>query len=332
MLIKQLAEQDGIIAPDIVQANGIKCPADGISRWIGKLRIEGKSKRTIGEYENHARKYLAEDPMPTLLSIEEHLAERHKHLTASSIAMYQKALKSLFKFLYEHNLWANNPVAEMPIMRGPSKEVEPPTDEVIAKLLNVPFRRQRNRQKFLTVLWTIADTGLRMEETVSLRKAHVDFERQELRVMGKGGKERTIPAGPLTLKLLEEFMAKPENNDSVYVFPGKTKSGHWHQVGFNTMLRDACKRAGVPHVNPHALRHYFATRALEDGAKLEIISRILGHADVGITAKVYRHVKSAEYHQEHRDHSPMSNLLPKMLPPGAPAEETVLEGEFTEVK
>jgi len=43
MLIKQLAEQDGIIASDIVQANGIKCPADAIPRWVVKLKLEGKS-------------------------------------------------------------------------------------------------------------------------------------------------------------------------------------------------------------------------------------------------------------------------------------------------
>ena len=61
------------------------------------------------------------------------------------------------------------------------------------------------------------------------------------------------------------------------------------------------------HITPHGLRHYFATYALKNGAKLEVISRILGHASVGITGDVYRTVKQDEIREEHTRFNPLSS-------------------------
>ena len=59
-------------------------------------------------------------------------------------------------------------------------------------------------------------------------------------------------------------------------------------------------------ITPHILRHYFATYSLKNGAKLEIVSRILGHASVGITGDTYRHVDQAEIQAEHKKYSPLA--------------------------
>ena len=57
------------------------------------------------------------------------------------------------------------------------------------------------------------------------------------------------------------------------------------------------------------LRHYFATYTLRNGAKLEVISKILGHSSVAITADVYRTVKQDEIQEEHRKYSPLANQI-----------------------
>jgi integrase/recombinase XerD len=62
-------------------------------------------------------------------------------------------------------------------------------------------------------------------------------------------------------------------------------------------------------ITPHGLRHYFATYALKNGAKLEVISRILGHASVGITGDVYRTVKQDEIRDEHMRFSPLAGNI-----------------------
>ena len=78
-------------------------------------------------------------------------------------------------------------------------------------------------------------------------------------------------------------------------------------VDFSKTLKRACVRAGVKPFTPHALRHLFATTALKNGAKLEVVSRILGHASVGITGDVYRHTDMAEMQEEVDRHGPMSD-------------------------
>ena len=78
-----------------------------------------------------------------------------------------------------------------------------------------------------------------------------------------------------------------------------------------------CHKVGCMEITPHQLRHYFATYALKDGAKLEVVSRILGHASVAITADTYRHVSRSEMHEELQAHGPLSHVAPpRLLPEG----------------
>jgi len=70
-------------------------------------------------------------------------------------------------------------------------------------------------------------------------------------------------------------------------------------------FRRLCDRLGIPRISPNKLRHYFATYALRGGAKLEVVSKILGHSSVAITADVYRTVKQDEIREEHGRFGPL---------------------------
>jgi len=71
-------------------------------------------------------------------------------------------------------------------------------------------------------------------------------------------------------------------------------------------LRKACLREGVTPFTPHQLRHFYATQMLRGGAKVEVVARILGHARVGVTCDIYRHVATEELHQEHSKYAPLN--------------------------
>jgi site-specific recombinase XerD len=103
-------------------------------------------------------------------------------------------------------------------------------------------------------------------------------------------------------------MQEVEPGEHKYLFPAGTKSGYWHDSGFRKEMYTACRKLGIPRIHPHQLRHFFATRTLEHGAKLEVISKILGHNSVDMTAKIYRHIKLKEYHDEHTKHNPLEHL------------------------
>ena len=112
---------------------------------------------------------------------------------------------------------------------------------------------------------------------------------------------------------LKDHMRR-RKSDSPYLFPGDTSTGHMNIHNLEKTLKRMCKRLGVRPFTPHQLRHLYATTMLRDGAKLEIVSRILGHAGVGVTADIYRHVAMAEVHEEHLRFAPFNGK--KALPEG----------------
>ena len=136
-------------------------------------------------------------------------------------------------------------------------------------------------------------------------KDGIDLKALELRVTGKGDKARVVPLLPQTAEALKSYMRKRKSS-SPYLFPGDTRMGHMNVHNLEKTLRRACLRVGVRPFTPHQLRHLYTTHMLRGGAKLEIVSRVLGHVGVGVTADIYRHVTMAEVHEEHLRFAPFN--------------------------
>ncbi len=298
-----LAEHDGIHA---TLDKSYKPPRENILLWTARLLTEGKSAGTIRTYEHCARSVLKRVPDPTYMNLQAYFAVRLKEVSDDQVNSEQKAIRSLFKYLYKNNLWGCNPTEDIKPIRPHDAIVECPDPEAVWKLFTIKLLRPRDTQNFRIMLYLLINTGLRITEARSLRKDYVDYKNLRVRVIGKGDKERLVPISPDVGKLLLLHIDQNGDPNSPYVFPGNTKTGYWSLTGFERELRTACRHAGIKHLHPHQFRHLFATMALEDGAKLEIISKILGHADVGITAKVYRHVSAKEYSAEHAKHNPFA--------------------------
>jgi integrase/recombinase XerD len=324
-LIVGMARQQGI---NVDLGNGHKPPIENISLWLAALKGDNKSPRTIDMYVKDARHILTMMPEPTELELQQYFAKRLDTVSPARIGTEQKAVKSLFGFLHKHGLYASNPTLNIKTMKGREAEVECPPNETIMALMNYRTFHKEDMARYRMMLFLLIQTGLRIEEACSIRRAWINVPACEIRVLGKGNKERIVPVGQTVAQLLKDFMEQIEPSDSPWLFPANTQSGYWHHSGFRRELRTACKRLDIKRIHPHQLRHFFATRTLESGAKLEIISRILGHADVGITAKIYRHIQLKEYHTEHNKHNPLSQLPGAQrlaLPP------PTVEGEFKEV-
>jgi site-specific recombinase XerD len=139
--------------------------------------------------------------------------------------------------------------------------------------------------------------GLRCEEIVNLDQGSLDFETEQLRVLGKGSKERLLPVGEPAQRALRRYLDKGRH--ALAVDKGEkalflSKSGRrlsnsdvTRRLGLWT--REAALAAGV---SPHSLRHSFATHLLEGGADLRTIQELLGHASIS-TTQVYTRVDAA---------------------------------------
>jgi site-specific recombinase XerD len=139
--------------------------------------------------------------------------------------------------------------------------------------------------------------GLRCEEIVNLDVGALDYETEQLRVLGKGGKERLLPVGEPAQRALRRYLEKGRRPLAVdprepALFLSKSgrrlsNSDVTRRLGLWT--REAAPAAGV---SPHSLRHSFATHLLEGGADLRTIQELLGHASIS-TTQVYTRVDAA---------------------------------------
>jgi site-specific recombinase XerD len=309
-LIRSLAERNGLTVAHTI-APGLQTLEEGVPLWTASLKAERYSAKTIQCYVQDVRRYLGYDPNPTHFTIQSYLAQRLDEVSPARVAMERNGLRSFFKFMHSAGLAPADPTANIKSFKVTYGERELPSKEDIATLLRCQCYHHKATAKFRLMLCLLLDTGLRINEACSIRKANINFDRLEIKVMGKGRKERIVPISPFVGRLLEAWLQR--DGQSEWLFPANTKTGYWGNTGFYKELRNACRKEGIRQLHPHQLRHFFATHNLRNGARLEVVSRILGHASIAVTADIYTHIDKEEIHETHRQFSPFARL---MLPQG----------------
>jgi site-specific recombinase XerD len=220
-----------------------------------------------------------------------------RRAVAATVARKLAALRALYRALREHGMVAQNPADLIPSPKRPNhlpRVLRP--DEMAALLDRIPASTPlelRDRALFEVAY----GSGLRAEELVTLDVDAVDFDGEELRVEGKGGKTRILPSGEPALKAVARYLerARPalatgDGEPALFL----SKSGRRLSTSdVRRRLRAWTRRAEVQGgVSPHTLRHSFATHLLEGGADLRAIQELLGHASIS-TTQIYTRVESA---------------------------------------
>jgi site-specific recombinase XerD len=218
-------------------------------------------------------------------------------LAPATVARKLAALRGLFRSLVEHGDLEANPAD---LLGAPKRGERLPKTlkpaEVSALLDRIPARgplELRDRAMFELAY----AAGLRAEEIVSLDVESVRHDAEEIRVEGKGGKTRFVPAGEPARRAVERWLAagRPaltggEEERALFV----SRSGRRLSTSdVRRRLRVWTRHARLPAgVSPHALRHSYATHLLEGGADLRAIQELLGHSSIS-TTQVYTRVESA---------------------------------------
>ena len=159
----------------------------------------------------------------------------------------------------------------------------------------------------LAIVEVLYGTGIRVSELVGLNLADIDRDRNTLRVIGKGNRERIVPLGLPALRALEDWLnsgrqelVTKESDSSVFV---GTRGKRIDQRVVRDVVYEATNALGRNlRLGPHALRHSAATHLLEGGADLRTVQEILGHSSLA-TTQIYTHVTEerlkAAYEQAH---------------------------------
>ena len=215
----------------------------------------------------------------------------------ATVARKLAAIRGLYDFLVRTERVGQNPAD---LVSSPKKAEKLPrvlsTEQMRSLLERIPATTplQLRDRAMLELAYSC---GLRCEEIVNLDIGALDFETEQLRVLGKGSKERLLPVGEPAQRALESYMergrsalAVEREEQALFVSKsGRRLSNSDVTRRLGLWAREAALAAGV---SPHALRHSFATHLLEGGADLRTIQELLGHSSIS-TTQVYTRVDAA---------------------------------------
>jgi len=216
---------------------------------------------------------------------------------AATVARKLAAVRGLFDFLVRTERVGQNPAD---LVSSPKREQKLPrvlSGEQVRSLLERIPARSPLELRDRAMLELAYSCGLRCEEIVNLDQGSFDFETEQLRVLGKGSKERLLPVGEPAQRALRRYLdrgrhalaADPREAALFLSKSGRRLSNSDVTRRLGLWVREAALAAGV---SPHALRHSFATHLLEGGADLRTIQELLGHASIS-TTQVYTRVDAA---------------------------------------
>lgn len=227
-----------------------------------------------------------------------------RKVTTNTLQVHRAALQ----FLYSTTLkqpWFDDVV---PLPKRIRKLPDVISTSDVSEMLNLT-----TNLKHWTILATLYATGVRLDELIHLKVADIDSKQMVIHIrQGKGRIPRDIVLSPVLLERLRVYCRRYKPR--LWLFPSERRfDGVLDQRTVRYLCRNAGRRAGLKHhIHPHLFRHACATHMLEAGADLRTIQHLLGHADLGTTAR-YLHV-SAKMIQAVRSpldalqHSPIASV------------------------
>jgi len=219
---------------------------------------------------------------------------KEQDLTARSINRKISSLKSFFKFLLKQGAVRHTPMANVITPKIRKRLPAFIKQDDIAGLLatmknNTEDWNGFNTKMLVTLFYT---TGMRLSELINLKENQVDFYKAQLKVLGKGNKERIIPVSIEILSIIKEYIQLKkksfEKTDNALLV---TKKGRKLNPRYAyKLVRDILSKEikTLDKQSPHVLRHTFATHLMNNGANLNAVKELLGHSSLA-TTQVYTH-------------------------------------------
>ena len=261
-----------------------------IDLFLEALAAEkGRGKNTLSAYASdlsHAESAIGDLLSATEKDIQDYLSGLPDK--PSSIARKASSLRTFYKFLMLEKIITKNPTTNLELpKRGRALPKYLSAHEI--ELLISSSGDIKTSVRLRCMLELLYASGLRVSELCELPiSANLG---DKLLIHGKGAKERLVPMHIEAQHALEKWLEVRGDNDSKYVFPSNSSSGHITRDGFFKILKKCAVLAGIEpnRVSPHVLRHSFASHLLAGGANLRVIQTMLGHEDIS-TTQIYTHV------------------------------------------
>jgi integrase/recombinase XerC len=213
--------------------------------------------------------------------------------TSKTINRKISSLKSFFKYQVRTGRLENTPMTKIispkTSKRLPSFVQTGQAKELIQSLEHTESWKELNTKMLITLFY---NSGMRLSELVNLRESQVDFGKKQIKVLGKGNKERIIPVSSETIGDIKSYILKKrkefESKDESLLVTEKGKKLYPKYAYL--LVRDFLNKQmkTLDKKSPHVLRHSFATHLANNGADLNAIKELLGHSSLAAT-QIYMH-------------------------------------------
>jgi integrase/recombinase XerD len=222
---------------------------------------------------------------------------RNQGLSSRSVARVTASLRGFSRFLVEEGLNDRLPAADLPSPKYAQRLPRVLSQEDVGMLLDQPILEDPPGLRDKALLEALYGTGIRISELTGLDLEDMDLRERELRVLGKGSRERVVPIGDTAAQALRDYLnlgrpklAKTIRTRAVFL---NQRGGRLTRQGAWEVVKKYAGRVGLKErMTPHTLRHSCATHLLENGADLRYIQELLGHASIS-TTQIYTHVSKA---------------------------------------
>ena len=277
-----------------------------IQRFLIQKKIDGLSKRTIDYYRVTLEKWLHFYIKKSVLEwtrddVRMHFARRmidYPDVSKVTINNDRRNFSSFFTWLMDEGYLRNgNPMKAMKKIKVDKVIKEPIPDDQI-EVMRDKLAEKKSANKVGTKMWLkvvrdqaifefLLTTGCRIGELTTAKLKDLDLERKEIKVFGKGAKERVCYLNTLSVLRMQQWLDARKNIENEYIFVAVDKTKGKHQrlkiSGVEIAIRRLGRECGFENIHPHRFRRTAATTALRKGMPIEQVQLMLGHEQIDTT-------------------------------------------------
>lgn len=286
---------------------------EAFDEFIAEQEFRGNTPKTLAYYEGSKRSFLRfiDGNTPIEEVNKQTIREYHKFLAArklssSSVQTYLRSLRTMFTWCYNEELIESSSAADYKLPKAKRKVPDVLTKEEINTLFDSFNCRDLTQLRNYCICALMLDSGLRMNEVITLKLSAIKLSEGYAIVDGKGNKQRQIPIGMNTRKMLRRYIARRPWAETEYCFL-KSDYTPITQSTVKQLFRKLKRKTNIERLHPHLLRHTFATNYLANGGDIFSLQQILGHTSLEMVRR-YVHFTHEKYVPNFSNYSPLDKL------------------------
>lgn len=278
-------------------------------------------KKTLKAYRIDLRQYFAFIccDEPDREKIEEYITELHKKYKQKTVKRKIASLKAFYNYLEEEEIISRNPFRKIKVKFKetltlprviPREEIEMLLNYMYDCLKENGLTGYKYKLGDIAVVEVLFATGAREYEISNIREDSVNLNSGQIRIMGKGGKERYVQiSNSSVLAILKKYYMENENEiKKSGCFFINNRGNRYTEQSIRAMLKKYAKQAGIErNITPHMFRHSFATYLIEEGVDVSCVQQILGHSSIK-TTQIYIHIAAKKQAEILREMHPRNNM------------------------